>query len=164
LLVLARTVLGLLEDSIADAIQPLGWASLIVLLAASFLINSGNKILYVGGSFVIAVCAAMLIHSLVISGRNRLSSIFNHPVLLWLGKRSYGLYVWHWPFFYLCGALRRPALAIPLGLISAIVAAALSYRFIELPFLRMKESIKKKHKDHAEASADLCAFLSLEKG
>lgn len=129
---------GYLKTESRTRFQPLGWASLIVLLAASFVINSGNKILYVGGSFVIAVCAALLIHSLIISGTNRLSAIFNHPVLLWLGKRSYGLYVWHWPFFYLCGTLRRPALAIPLGLISAIVAAALSYRFIELPFLRMK--------------------------
>lgn len=107
---------------------------------------------------IIAVFAAILILSLVISGKNRLSTIFSHPVLLWFGKRSYGLYIWHWPIFYLCGGLQRPALGIPGGLIGALVAATVSYRFIELPFLRMKENTKK-HKDHAKASADLCAFV-----
>jgi peptidoglycan/LPS O-acetylase OafA/YrhL len=57
---------------------------------------------------------------------------------LWIGKRSYGLYVWHWPVYFLSGRLLRPAVAIPFGIVAAFVVAALSYRFIETPFLNLK--------------------------
>ena len=132
---------GYLKTESWKRAQPLALVSLIVLVGASFGVSSGDRILYTGGSFIVAVCAAVLILGLVVSGENRLSGVFSHPLLLWLGKRSYGLYVWHWPFFYLCASLRQPALAIPCGLIAALAAAAVSYRFIELPFLRMKESV-----------------------
>lgn len=128
---------GYLKAESVKRHQPLAWMSFIALLAAAFLLSISDKVLYVGGSFIVAVFAAILILSLVISDKNLLSAIFSHPVMLWLGKRSYGLYIWHWPCFYLCTFL-RPPLAIPGAIISSVVAAAFSYRFIELPFLKMK--------------------------
>lgn len=119
--------------------------SFIVLITASFLVSSGNPVLYMGGSLLVAMCAGILILALVVSDQTRLTALFTNPVLLWLGQRSYGLYIWHWPFFYLCAYLGRPALAIPGGIIGALAAAALSYRFIELPFLTMKARFSSAH-------------------
>lgn len=145
--------------------QPFAIFSLIVLFAAVFLVRSGTEVLYLGGSFVVAVCAGILILALVVSDQNRLTEIFTDPLLLWLGKRSYGLYIWHWPFFYLCSYLKRPAIAIPCAVITALAAAAISYKFIELPFLRMKERFSVTEPDQGKVqrtTQPLRALASLE--
>lgn len=130
---------GYLSSDLGKRRQSYGWISIIILFTAAALIPSGAQFLYVGGFLTLAICAGILILTLVISDKNRLTALFSQPILLWLGKRSYGLYIWHWPIFFLCGYLRRPALAIPCGVIGALAAAAVSYKFIELPFLRIKE-------------------------
>ena len=60
--------------------------------------------------------------------------------MTWIGRRSYGIYLWHWPVFVVtrpvldialgAGALLVPRLAITVGI------AALSYRFLEQPIRR----------------------------
>lgn len=55
--------------------------------------------------------------------------------MLWIGKRSYSLYLWHWPVFVILRwtigieslAVRFFAIALSIGL------AALSYRYVETP-------------------------------
>src|SRR3979409_1271037 len=57
--------------------------------------------------------------------------------MVWIGKRSYGIYLWHWPVFL----VTRPGLDIPLTGIPLFVLrvgitvglAAASYRFVEVP-------------------------------
>lgn len=70
---------------------------------------------------------------------------WNNSVLRFYGKISYGLYIFHWPML---GALRgafphdpwsiEGALLFVPYLAAATFAAWLSYRYLELPFLRMK--------------------------
>jgi peptidoglycan/LPS O-acetylase OafA/YrhL len=65
--------------------------------------------------------------------------------LRWIGERSYGIYLWHWPLLVLAmaafdGAARDAGvpLAISLGvLLLTFVAAAVSYRFVETPIRRL---------------------------
>ena len=113
--------------------------SLIVLILSSAIFMVGDQFLYRGGFPLIAVSSALLILSLVFNEPEGLGSVFCHPVCLWMGKRSYGLYVWHWPVYFLVGkfGLER-AVAIPLAVAGTFVVAALSYRFIESPFLKLK--------------------------
>jgi peptidoglycan/LPS O-acetylase OafA/YrhL len=60
---------------------------------------------------------------------------------LWLGRRSYGLYLWSYPIFY--GLPWPHSMSTPVRDISEIAASlvvcGLSYRFIEQPFLRLKD-------------------------
>jgi len=58
--------------------------------------------------------------------------------LRWIGERSYGIYLWHWPVFM----LTRPGIdlrgmnaneAFILRITLTVVIAALSYRFVEMP-------------------------------
>ena len=113
--------------------------SLIILILSSTIFMVGDRSLYRGGFPLIAVSSALLILSLVFNDRDGLGSVFCHPVCLWMGKRSYGLYVWHWPVYFLLGKLGlERAVAIPVALVGTFVVAALSYRFIESPFLKLK--------------------------
>ena len=63
-------------------------------------------------------------------------TILAHPVLVWIGNRSYSWYLWHWPVLIL-GAVTLPlngwmAKTILIGM--ALVIASLCYRYVELPF------------------------------
>jgi peptidoglycan/LPS O-acetylase OafA/YrhL len=89
--------------------------------------------------FLVAILTAMAIFSVVHDGdvvwlTNRFA--------LWTGRRSYGLYLWHYPVVIAIQtanpdasfALRAVAM-VPLS----FVLAGLSWRYIETPFLRRKE-------------------------
>jgi peptidoglycan/LPS O-acetylase OafA/YrhL len=84
--------------------------------------------------------AGLLIAGLLVSilcGRK--VRILHSRVLGWLGLVSYSLYLWHWPL--LAESTARWG-AMPLVLAGAVTAglaaAALSYAFLERPFLRPK--------------------------
>ena len=73
------------------------------------------------------------------------SRVLSHPTLRWLGLRSYGIYLWHIPvlFFFLAAmdGVYGPQRLV-LGLIGSacgVLAGIASYRFIEQPFLRIKD-------------------------
>jgi peptidoglycan/LPS O-acetylase OafA/YrhL len=78
----------------------------------------------------------------VLGSQNRL---LRNPTLLYLGKISYGLYVLH-EFAHFC-AIRLVHASTPgmvvaqsiVGLALTILLAAASYRWLESPFLRLKE-------------------------
>ena len=72
-----------------------------------------------------------------------LASALSRQPLVGIGRISYGLYLWHLPLVYGCGALAvdgappdfpRATLAIAL----TFLIAGASYRWIETPMLRIK--------------------------
>ncbi|ALO35970.1 hypothetical protein CMT41_15490 [Colwellia sp. MT41] len=79
--------------------------------------------------------------ALVIVSGHRLqhkSNLLSHPVLVWLGDRSYSLYLWHWPIFAIGFSLgfKDQLFPIMFMILLSILMAILSYRLIELPFWR----------------------------
>jgi peptidoglycan/LPS O-acetylase OafA/YrhL len=66
----------------------------------------------------------------------------------WFGARSYGIYLYHYPLagivvfapiFHFHGATHDIAVVAALSL--TVVVAAASYRWIETPFLRLKDRV-----------------------
>jgi hypothetical protein len=97
-----------------------------------------------GGLVIVAVLSAIVIAGLRVPG-TPLATLLELGVFRWIGRRSYGLYLWHWPVFVLVvSALpswaRDGASGWALGGIAlavTVVAAALSYRFVEQPIRRL---------------------------
>ena len=95
-----------------------------------------DAFLYRGGFLLVDVATIAVIaavaHPAVHFGRR-----LGIPLLVYIGVRSYSIYLWHWPVF----ALTRPGVDIGLGpgpvfvirLVLTFVLADLSYRLVETP-------------------------------
>jgi len=71
---------------------------------------------------------------LAATAETELARMLSVRPLVWLGKRSYSLYVWHFPILWAFG--HYGALPCVAG---AVAVAALSYRYVEQPFRRRRE-------------------------
>jgi peptidoglycan/LPS O-acetylase OafA/YrhL len=103
--------------------------------------------LYMGGFTAIAVMAAVVITQVVSPEPGHLQRLLALPPIVAIGKISYGIYLWHYPILrYVPTVLMSRLhighmLAICIAVAMSIIVAALSYRFIEAPFLRKKQAL-----------------------
>lgn len=86
----------------------------------------------------LAVCTGLYLIWLGLRAENGLIKWLNWKPLTLLGRASYSIYLWHYVGFYL---FLRPSIVEPplfFALAVALTAgmAALSYRFVERPFMR----------------------------
>ncbi|MGA0034674.1 MAG: acyltransferase family protein [Ilumatobacteraceae bacterium] len=91
------------------------------------------------GGFLWTDLATLAILGALVHRRSTIGRVLATPPLLWLGTRSYGLYLYHWPIYQI---IRRVA-GVPLSLIEFVVAmlvtvavAEVSYRYLEMPIRR----------------------------
>ncbi len=106
---------------------------LAVLVWLSIRLDEYQPLLYRGGFLVTGLAAAVVIVA-VAAPRSLTSRLVGILPLRWLGQRSYGIYLWHWPLLLLMKPAHNPPLwDLPLRLGLIFVAAAVSYRFIETP-------------------------------
>ena len=111
-----------------------GAAGLIVLAALIWRTNQYSPFLYRGGMVLLSVATAAVVLA-VVSPAGRLDRLLGWRPLQWLGVRSYGIYLWHYPIIVLTtpasGTENFFRAALQVG--ASIAAAALSWRLIEEP-------------------------------
>ncbi|GAB3028773.1 acyltransferase family protein [Parafrigoribacterium mesophilum] len=125
------------------ALQVLGALSVGGLLVVAALMPDDSVLAYRGGLPLVAVLSALAIAGSVVPG-SILGRALDVAPMRWIGERSYGLYLWHWPAYVLLAAAlatwpRSGAPGWALGgivLVLTVVAAALSYRYVEQPIRR----------------------------
>jgi peptidoglycan/LPS O-acetylase OafA/YrhL len=133
--ILLGCILAIWRPAWLDRTSAAVWPVALALLGLAYLVPAGtNSLPYYWLNLVAAVLAFCLI-SAAATGR-RMPPLELAP-LVWLGNRSYGFYLWHFPIIGVVDKTRLPdLLGVPLALALSIAIAALSYRFVELPFLR----------------------------
>lgn len=92
-----------------------------------------------GGLILNAVFTVGLIVCLADARETVVSRAFSLKPLVWLGKRTYGIYLWHWPIVVLADRFLPGTnrwLVIAGGLALTWVIAGISYRYLELPVIR----------------------------
>ncbi|HET6688169.1 MAG TPA: acyltransferase family protein [Rubrobacter sp.] len=107
-----------------------------------FCVNLGEfqPFLYSGGFALVGIATTATIMAVVHPHSVIGSRFLGSAPLRWVGVRSYGIYLWHWPVFM----VTRPDLDVPidgltllaLRLTATVVLADLSYRYIETPIRR----------------------------
>ena len=120
-----------------DVLAALGLAALVLFMFTMYLQDGGvyNPWLYRGGFFFTGVATLMLIAAATHQGAGT-GNLLGNKVMLWIGTRSYGLYLYHWPVYQF---IRKQA-NIQLSVAQVVLAMAIalpiteaSYRVIETP-------------------------------
>jgi peptidoglycan/LPS O-acetylase OafA/YrhL len=94
----------------------------------------------------IQLCLAVLLLAQLVAGQGRwYQQFFRHPVLRYLGKISYALYLWQQPFLLARTTPWGPLAELwrtPLWLLPPLLLAILSYHCLESPALRLKKRLE----------------------
>jgi peptidoglycan/LPS O-acetylase OafA/YrhL len=114
----------------------MGVTCLSALLWAMLFVTEYDRGLYQGGFFWICLFSIGLVFAASQKG-SALSAWMSIRPLTWLGKRSYGLYLWHWPVF----ALLRPEFELSdnawiqatIRLALTLILTEISYQLVENP-------------------------------
>lgn len=139
--------------------------SLICLLAFSVSGNVLGNGLFYFGFIIIALLAATLILDVMVSRQSILKSFLEMKWLLWIGSLSYGLYLWHWPIFYVmayiyhCSGWTVMLVGTPL----AFLVTMLSYYGMERRILEFKDRFTSRQSlggDKQTAKASVPAFCT----
>jgi peptidoglycan/LPS O-acetylase OafA/YrhL len=125
-----------------NALRWISAASLAAIGYALIRLSVEAGFLYCGGFALIALgTAAIVVNALLFP--SRLTRAFEFSPLVWTGKVSYGLYLWHYPVFeatrQLLEGRLNPVLYEVLRFGSVFLVAAASYYIIEKPFLKRKQ-------------------------
>lgn len=123
----------------ARLLDALGFLGLTVLGWSFLRVDELSASLYRGG-FLLVAAAAVLVVVAAAHPATLLRTVLSAPLLRWIGKRSYAIFLWSWPVV----VFTRPDLDVPLRglpLLALRVAltlglAALTYRYVEEPLRR----------------------------
>ncbi|WP_394770970.1 acyltransferase family protein [Lacisediminihabitans sp.] len=117
-----------------------GAASIVALCALAVSMPASAPFVYRGGLVGVALLTAVAILGSIGTG-SLLGRVLDSAPLRWIGERSYGLYLWHWPVFVLVvaalpGWQRTGGDGWAMGAVALVItvaASAASYRLVERP-------------------------------
>ncbi|MDP4676446.1 MAG: acyltransferase [Candidatus Nanopelagicales bacterium] len=120
-------------------IMGLGFASLAAIIWVFWQVGEFSSFLYRGGFLAFAALVCLLVATASHPG-TPFGRLLGTQPWRYIGQRSYGLYLWHWPVFM----VTRPDLDIGLDGIPNLILrfgltfglAELSYRYVEMPIRR----------------------------
>ena len=120
-------------------LQVLGWCALGGAIFLWTQLTGPTAFLFEGGYFLFAVGVATVIFCAVTAQTASLARSLGNPVFRYVGKISYGTYLWHFPLFALLDAERMhlygvPLLALRIGV--TLVVATGSFYLVEEPIRR----------------------------
>ena len=126
-----------IEKRAQDFIDFIGVFGLIGLLASFLFIQESDPTAYRIAFPLVGIFGSAIIMS-VVHPASRFAPILQSPVLVWIGERSYAIYLWHWIVFQ----VTRPAQDLAgstwalytFRILVVFALADISQRWIEIPF------------------------------
>ena len=120
-----------------DVIDGIGVFGFLGILACFLFIEQGNPTLYKIAFPLAGVFGCAIIMS-VVHPASRFAPLLQGKAILWIGERSYAIYLWHWIIFQ----VTRPSVDLAgaswalyaLRILIVFALADISLRWVELPF------------------------------
>jgi peptidoglycan/LPS O-acetylase OafA/YrhL len=120
-------------------IDGIGVIGFIGILATFLFIDASNPAMYKIAFPLAGIFGAAIIASIV-HPASRFAPVLQNKVLLWIGERSYAIYLWHWVIFQ----VTRPTVDLAgqawalysLRILIVFALADISLRYVELPVRR----------------------------
>lgn len=146
---------GLLFGGALAVARHMGWR--ITNTFAAFLVGAGlliycyviprqydtSGLLVLGGLQPVELAAGMLIVGLTASESAPFRWLLASPPALWIGRRSYAIYLWHLPLIVLVRAVvDAPLAATIVSFAATFLFAELSFRYLEQPVLRLRSQLR----------------------
>ncbi len=110
-----------------------GLAATALLLYAFSVVNLTDRSMYRWQLASVSILSLVAIGVVVHPAARWARSIFGSRVLVALGKRSYGVYLWSWPISVLCGAFDGTWTRFIWAMSVTVVVSEFSYVYIETP-------------------------------
>jgi peptidoglycan/LPS O-acetylase OafA/YrhL len=117
----------------AKILDGAGFLALAALAVIFVKVDIQLPLLYRGGFLVVDALTAVIIAGLLLPSQSRISTALGWAPLEWLGQRSYGIYLWHWPVFRLVAPGKDGWEALGLRVLLTMVLTEASFRLVELP-------------------------------
>ena len=120
-----------------DVIDGIGVFGFLGILACFLFIEQGNPTLYKIAFPLAGIFGCAIIMS-VVHPASRFAPLLQGKAILWIGERSYAIYLWHWIIFQ----VTRPSVDLAgaswalyaLRILIVFALADISLRWVELPF------------------------------
>ncbi len=116
-------------------IDIVGGIGLLVVFILFLRAQEYDLFLYRGGFLLLSVATAMAVAALA-HPASRLGPIVGCRPMLWVGQRSYGIYLWHFPIIVLTTPDGAQGVDLPrafLQVAATFIVAALSWKYVEDP-------------------------------
>jgi peptidoglycan/LPS O-acetylase OafA/YrhL len=114
----------------------IGVLGVIVSILLYLEVNPSDAFAYRGGFLLAALAAAAVLLSVTCAQSSLVARVLSFPVLTFVGRISYGMYLWHYPLFTFINESRTGLSGWPLFFVRVgptIGVAALSFFFVERP-------------------------------
>ena len=156
-----------LTKNAQNFIDGVGFIGFVGILSTFLLIDETKPTLYKIAFPLAGIFGAAIIMSIV-HPASRFAPILQYPVLIWIGERSYAMYLWHWIIFQ----VTRPSVDLAgnmwalysLRILIVFALADISYRYVEIPIRRgaIKHWLKGlKYRTKKERTSQTRAFALL---
>ncbi len=130
-----KNEISVMPDAQQKLLNALGAIGLAVVLILACFVQGTSPFWYRGGLLLASICTALLIVSLTLPA-SPLKRFFAQKPIVWVGLRSYGIYLWHYPILLLMNPANQgtpSVLKMILEIAIILLISELSYKFVENP-------------------------------
>ena len=120
------------RSSVAEALAVTSIAVIGVLMAT---VHVADARLYQGGLAITTIASAVIIAVVMRPNGLFVKKFFSQELFVEIGRRSYGLYLWHWPIFVVTHA-RDSGNRLAVALALTVIINEFVYQYVEIPTRR----------------------------